>query len=177
MVKSERNSGPLSGKQHTLLVSRLASELQKSINTGLASTKIMKQIDELVKSNLERKMKGILRKLDRLLSSNSTSKFGDSIGLLYVKIVSLQELIRSGDEGYTLSCSPKGRVKTSVIKDLLKLDEEIAYFSNALYNSIPQKNTLKDDTLREVENIVEDLYHLLSKRQQFLAAMKKAARG
>ncbi|MEM4165651.1 MAG: hypothetical protein QXJ86_07420, partial [Nitrososphaerales archaeon] len=62
MVKSERNSGPLSGKQHTLLVSRLASELQKSINTGLASTKIMKQIDELVKSNLERKMKGILRK-------------------------------------------------------------------------------------------------------------------
>lgn len=177
MVRSERSSGPVSGKQHTLLVSKLASELQKTINTGLASAKVMKQIDELVKSNLQRKMNNVLKKLDKLLSDNAHSKFGNRVGLLYVKIVSLQELISSWDEGYRLSCSPTGRVKVSAIKDLLKLDEEIASFADALCDFVPRKVTLKDDMLREVESIVEDISALLRRRQEILSELKAATRG
>lgn len=177
MVRSESNSGPISGKQHTILVSRLASELQKTLNTGLASTKVMEQIDKLVKSNLERKINAAVRKLDKLLNSTTNSKLKNRIGLLYVKTVSLQEIIKSGDEGYTLSCSPTGRVKVSVIKDLLELDDEIAYFTNALYDSLSQKAALKEDVLREVESLVEDLHSLLRRRQDFLADLKKAVKG
>ena len=172
MVRSER-SGPISRKQHTVMISRLASELQKTINTGLASIKVMKQVDEVVKSNLERRIAAVLKKLDKLLNSNARSEFGDKVGLLYVKLVSLQEIVKGTEEGYRLACSPKGRVNVSIIKDLLKIDEEIAQFINSLYESLPQKSTVKEESLREAEEIVEDLFSLLRRRQGLVAGLKQ----
>jgi len=172
MAGSER-SGPISGKQHSLVASRLASEIQKTINSGLASMKVMKQIDEVIKSNFERKITGILKKIDRLLNSNAKSKLGNRIGLLYVKIVSLQDLVKGSEEGYRLICSPKGRVKVSVIKELLKLDEEIAQYINILYELIPQKTAVKEESLSEAEEIVVDLFSLLNRRENLLRKLKQ----
>jgi len=172
LVRSER-SGPISGKQHTLMISRLASELQKTINTGLASMKVMKQVDEVVKSNLERRIASVLKKLDRLLNSSARSEFGNRVGLLYVRVVSLQELVERCEEGYRLACSPKGQVRVSVLKELLKIDEEIAQFINSLYGLIPQKSTVKEESLREAEEIVEDLFSLLRRRQGLVAELKQ----
>jgi|GEM_PF-3501984 hypothetical protein len=172
MAGSER-SGPISGKQHSLVASRLASEIQKTINTGLASMKVMKQVDEVIKSNFERKIIAVLKKIDKLLNSNARSKFGNRIGLLYVKIVSLQELVKSSEEGYRLICSPKGRVKVSVIKELLKIDEEIAQFINTLNELIPLKAAVKEESLGEAEEIVEDLFSLLHRRESLLAKLKQ----
>jgi len=173
VVRSER-SGPISGKQHTVMISRLASELQKTINTGLASIKVMKQVDEVVKSNFERKIAAVLKKLDKLLNSNARSEIGDRVGLLYVKLASLQEIVKGAEEGYRLTCSPKGRVNVSMIKDLLKIDEEIAQFINNLYDLLPQKSTMiKEESLREVEEIVEDIFSLLRRRQELVAELKQ----
>ena len=172
MVRSER-SGPMSGKQHTIMISRLASELQKTINTGLASMKVMKQVDEVFKSHLERRVAAVLKKLDRLLSSSARSELGNRVGLLYVKVVSLQELVKSSNEGYRLACSPKGQVRVSVLKELLKIDEEIAQFINILYELIPQKSTAKEESLREAEEVVEDLFSLLQTRHDLVAELKQ----
>ena len=172
LVRSER-SGPISGKQHTLMISRLASELQKTINTGLASMKVMKQVDEVIKSNLERRIAAVLKKLDRLLTSNARSELGNRVGLLYVKLVSLQEVVKSSEEGYRLACSPKGQARVSMLKELLKIDEEIAQFINSLYELIPQKSTVKEESLREAEEIVEDLFSLLRRRQGVVAELKQ----
>lgn len=172
MVRSER-SGPISGKQRTLMISRLASELQKTINTGLASTKVMRQIDEVFKSNLERRITAVLKKLDKLLKSNARSEIGNRVGLLYVKVVSLQKLVKGSEEGYRLTCSPKGQVKIFIIKELLKIDEEIARFINILYELIPQKSEVKEEHLQEAEEIVEDLFSLLHKRQGLIVELKQ----
>ncbi len=172
MVRSER-SGPISGKQHTVMISRLASELQKTINTGLASIRVMKQVDEVVKSNLERRISAVLKKLDKLLNSNARSELGTRVGLLYVKLVSLQELVKGGEEGYRLACSPKGKVNVSMIKELLKIDDEIAQFINTLYELIPQRSRIREESLREAEEIVEDLFSLLQRRQKLVAEVKQ----
>jgi len=172
VVRSER-SGPISGKQHTVMISRLASELQKTINTGLASIRVMKQVDEVVKSNLERRISTVLKKLDKLLNSNARSELRNRVGLLYVKLVSLQEIVKSSGEGYRLACSPKGKVNVPMVKELLKIDEEIAQFINSLYELVPHKSTVKEESLRELDEIVEDLFSLLQKRQSLVAELKQ----
>jgi len=172
VVRSER-SGPISGKQHTVMISRLASELQKTINTGLASIRVMKQVDEVVKSNLERRIAAVLKKLDKLLNTNAKTEVENRVGLLYVKLISIQEIVKGSGEGYRLACLPKGQVNVSILKELLKIDEEIAQFINSLYELIPQKSTVKEEGLREAEEIVEDLFSLLQRRQELVAELKR----
>jgi len=172
MVRSER-SGPISGRQHTVMISRLASELQKTINTGLASLKVMKQVDDIVKSNLERRVALTLKKLDKLLNFNAKSELGNKVGLLYVKLVSLQEIVKNSGEGYRLACSPRGQVNVPALKELLKIDEEIAQFVNSLCELIPQKSTIKEDSLREAEDIIEDLFSLLQRRHDLVAELRR----
>lgn len=170
MVRSKR-SGPISGKQHTVMISRLASELQKTINTGLASIRVMKQVDEVVKSNLEQRLSAVLKKLDKILNSNAKYELRGRVGLLYVKLVSMQELVKGSEAGYRLACSPKGKVNVPLIKELLKIDDEIAQFTNILYDLITQKSRVREESLREAEEIVEDIFSLLRRRQVLIAEL------
>jgi hypothetical protein len=153
------------------MISRLASELQKTINTGLASIRVMKQVDEVVKSNLEQRLSAVLKKLDKILNSNAKYELRGRVGLLYVKLVSLQELVKGGEAGYRLACSPKGKVNVPLIKELLKIDDEIAQFTNILYDLIAQKSRVREESLREAEEIVEDLFSLLRRRQVLVAEL------
>jgi hypothetical protein len=153
------------------MISRLASELQKTINTGLASIRVMKQVDEVVKSNLEQRLSAVLKKLDKILNSNAKYELRGRVGLLYVKLVSMQELVKGSEAGYRLACSPKGKVNVPLIKELLKIDDEIAQFTNILYDLITQKSRVREESLREAEEIVEDIFSLLRRRQVLVAEL------
>jgi hypothetical protein len=153
------------------MISRLASELQKTINTGLASIRVMKQVDEVVKSNLEQRLSAVLKKLDKILNSNAKYELRGRVGLLYVKLVSMQELVKGSEAGYRLACSPKGKVNVPLIKELLKIDDEIAQFTNILYDLITQKSRVREESLREAEEIVEDIFSLLRRRQVLIAEL------
>jgi hypothetical protein len=155
------------------MISRLASELQKTINTGLASIRVMKQVDEVVKSNLEQRLSAALKKLDRILNSNAKYGLRDRVGLLYVKLMSMQELVKGSEAGYRLACSPKGKVNVPLIKELLKIDDEIAQYTNILYDLITQRTRVREESLREVEEIVEDLFSLIQRRQMLVAELKQ----
>ncbi len=168
MARSEHSDSPIGDKQQSILISRLASKLQLAIKTGVSSTKVMKKVDEFIIRNLNRKIEGIVGKLDSLLNTHAQTIFGERIGLLYLQVASIQEKLNECEEGYRNLCSSRGRVKPSSLKELLSIDDEIAYHTYALYDLVSRRRASIRKALREAEEIVEEIGILLDERRELI---------